>query len=48
MPTAQASHILVDTKEKCEKLKQKLLMVKILRILPKNTRAVPQANRVGI
>lgn len=22
MPTAQASHILVDTKEKCEKLKQ--------------------------
>ncbi|MCH8163592.1 MAG: peptidylprolyl isomerase [Proteobacteria bacterium] len=24
MPTAQASHILVDTKEKCEKLKQKI------------------------
>ena len=24
MPTAQASHILVDTKETCEKLKQKI------------------------
>ena len=24
MPTAQASYILVDTKEKCEKLKQKI------------------------